>query len=248
MNGFAQHDLHEDAFSEKSSGGGLKTFDAFRTPTLSFYHLNLTNSAAKTKPSYTAPSRRGGQWTLAILIICTLFSLTELKIWFKGTESHHFSVEKGVSHELQLNLDMVVSMPCELLRVNIQDAAGDHILAGELLKKEDTSWKLWMDKRNQRSREYQTLSQEDDARVAEQEADAHVRHVLGEVRHNPRKKFPKGPRMRWGEQADSCRVFGSLEGNKVQGDFHITARGHGYREFAPHLDHNGKSIYLGTPG
>ena len=133
---------------------------------------------------------------------------------------------------------MVVQMPCDMLRVNIQDASGDRILAGELLKKDDTSWKLWMDKRNGGLREYQTLSQEDSARLSEQEADAHVHHVLGEVRRNPRKKFPKGPRMRWGEKADSCRIYGSLEGNKVQGDFHITARGHGYQDFAPHVDHS----------
>lgn len=153
-----------------------------------------------------------------------------------------------MSHELQLNLDMVVQMPCDVLRVNIADASGDRILAGELLKKDDTSWKLWMDKRNLGTsdgpREYQTLSQEDSSRLSEQEADAHVHHVLGEVRRNPRKKFPKGPRMRWGEKADSCRIYGSLEGNKVQGDFHITARGHGYSEFAPHLDHGSTFLSL----
>ncbi|TXC85858.1 hypothetical protein, partial [Streptomyces sp. ISID311] len=37
--------------------------------------------------------------------------------------------------------------------------------------------------------------------------------------------------------ADSCRVYGSLELNKVQGDFHITARGHGYMEMGAHLEH-----------
>lgn len=207
---------------------------------------------AKTKPSYTSPSRRGGQWTLVILTICTFLSMTELRTWFKGSESHHFSVEKGVSHELQLNLDVVVNMPCDTLRVNIQDAAGDHILAGDLLRTEDTSWKLWMDKRNHESysgtHEYQTLSREDTGRLTEQEEDIHVRHVLGEVRRNPRKKFAKGPRVRWGDSVDSCRVYGSLEGNKVQGDFHITARGHGYREFTPHLDHSCMSPLIKSLG
>ncbi len=33
-----------------------------------------------------------------------------------------------------------------------------------------------------------------------------------------------------GLDEDSCRIFGSLDLNKVQGDFHITARGHGYME------------------
>ena len=133
-------------------------------------------------------------------------------------------------------------MPCDQLRVNIQDAAGDRILAGELLKRDDTNWLLWMQQRNYETNagahEYQTLSHEESDRRAEQEADAHVGHVLGEVRHNPRRKFAKGPRMRRGVLPDACRIYGSLEGNKVQGDFHITARGHGYRENAPHLDHS----------
>ena len=129
-------------------------------------------------------------------------------------------------------------MPCDTLRVNIQDASGDRILAGDLLKREETSWNLWMQKRNKDKHQYQTLSHEEEDRLAEQERDAHAHHVLGEVRRNPRRKFPKGPSMRWGESADSCRIYGSLEGNKVQGDFHITARGHGYSELAPHLDHS----------
>lgn len=200
---------------------------------------------AKTKPSYTTPTQRGGQWTILILVICTIFGFTELKTWWRGTEQHHFSVEKGISHQLKLNLDIVVNMPCDTLRVNIQDASGDRILAGDLLTREETSWALWMQKRNYETHdgihEYQTLSHEDGNRLSKQEEDAHVHHVLGEVRRNPWRKFPKGPRMRWGEEPDSCRIYGSLEGNKVQGDFQITARGHGYREMGSHLDHSGKT-------
>ncbi|KAJ0427042.1 endoplasmic reticulum vesicle transporter-domain-containing protein [Aspergillus carlsbadensis] len=226
MNGFAGHGLDEDAFGEKSTLKGLQTFDAF----------------PKTKPSYTTPSRRGGQWTVLILAICTLFSVTEFRTWLRGTEAHHFTVEKGVSHDLQLNLDAVIRMPCDTIHINIQDAAGDRVIASEMLKKEPTSWKLWMDKRNYEGftggREYQTLSREDDRRLKDQEEDAHARHVLSELRRNPNRKFPKGPKLRRGDTVDSCRVYGSLEGNKVQGDFHITARGHGYQDGQKHLDHS----------
>ncbi|KKA24394.1 hypothetical protein T310_1579 [Rasamsonia emersonii CBS 393.64] len=226
MNGYAAHGLDEDAFGEKRSiAAGLKTFDAF----------------PKTKPSYTSPSRRGGQWTVALLVICTMLTISELRAWFRGTETQHFSVEKGVSHELQMNLDMVVRMPCDDVRVNVQDAAGDRILAGEMLHREPTSWQLWMDKVNREIaagvHEYQTLNEEDTRRLLAQEEDVHVRHVLGEVRRNPRRKFPKGPALRRGDVVDSCRIYGSLEGNKVQGDFHVTARGHGYQDMGAHLDH-----------
>ncbi|KAJ6166775.1 COPII-coated vesicle protein (Erv41) [Penicillium chermesinum] len=227
MNGFDAKGLDEDAFGEKSNVSGLKTFDAFRDQNQNFLHH---------------PTHRGGQWTVLILVICTVFGLSELKTWWHGTEQHHFSVEKGVSHQMQLNLDIVVHMQCDALRVNIQDASGDRILAGDLLKREDTNWGLWMQKRNYESydgeHEYQTLSHESADRLSEQETDAHAGHVLSEVRRNTKRKFAKGPRMRWGDEKDSCRIYGSLEGNKVQGDFHITARGHGYREMAPHLDHS----------
>ncbi|KAL4884202.1 endoplasmic reticulum vesicle transporter-domain-containing protein, partial [Aspergillus karnatakaensis] len=226
MNGFATHGLDEDAFAEKSTlKGGLQTFDAF----------------PKTKPSYTTPSRRGGQWTVLILTICTVLSLTEFATWLHGTETHHFTVEKGVSHDLQLNLDAVIRMPCDTLHINIQDAAGDRVLASQMLKKEPTSWKLWMDKRNTESygggKEYQTIGKEESSRRERQEEDVHAGHVLSEARRGG-KKFEKGPKIRRGDKVDSCRIYGSLEGNKVQGDFHITARGHGYADGQKHLDHS----------
>jgi endoplasmic reticulum-Golgi intermediate compartment protein 2 len=172
--------------------------------------------------------------------------MSELRSWFRGTENHQFTVEKGISHQLQLNLDIVIPMQCDDLRVNVQDAAGDRILAGELLRKESTSWQAWMAKVNREIssgvHEYQTLNQEDTKRIMAQEADAHARHVLSEVRRNARRKFPRGPSLRRGDRLDSCRIYGSLEGNKVIGDFHITARGHGYQEFGAHLDHKCMSL------
>ena len=60
----------------------------------------------------------------------------------------YVSVEKGVGHGMQLNVDITVAMHCEgfsLLgesilivdvEVNVLDATGDRILAGEELTKE----------------------------------------------------------------------------------------------------------------
>ncbi|PGH08316.1 hypothetical protein AJ79_06003 [Helicocarpus griseus UAMH5409] len=227
MNGFEKRELDEDAFGEKPGiGSGLRTFDAF----------------PKTKATYTSSSRRGGQWTIVVFLLCAILSINELRTWYRGVENHHFSVEKGVSRDLQLNLDIVVAMPCDALRVNVQDAAGDRILASDMLDKQPTSWAAWSRERNVAlsggGNEYQTLSEENAARLMEQEEDIHVGHALGEARRSYKRKFPAGPKIKRGDRKDSCRIFGSLEGNKVQGDFHITARGHGYFEFGEHLDHN----------
>jgi hypothetical protein len=42
---------------------------------------------------------------------------------------------------------------------------------------------------------------------------------------------------------DACRIYGTLEIHKCHGDFHITARGHGYNAFGmSHLDHDSKAL------
>lgn len=157
---------------------------------------------------------------------------------------HTFAVEKGVGHDLQINMDMVIKMRCADVHVNVQDAAGDRILAGEKLKKDPTSWGQWVDGRG----------------IHRLGKDAHGRVITGEGYHDEgfgeehvhdiiaaaggrRAKFSKTPRLRGRGGADSCRLYGSLDVNKVQGDFHITARGHGYVEVGTaHLDHSGISL------
>jgi endoplasmic reticulum-Golgi intermediate compartment protein 2 len=129
-------------------------------------------------------------------------------------------------------------MQCSDLHVNVQDAAMDRIIAGDLLIKEPTNYAMWASG-SRRSPVYQTINQQSPARKAAEEEDSHVAHVLGHMRENPSRKFAKSPKIPRGSPTDACRIYGSLEGNKVQGDFHITARGHGYMEFGQpsHLDH-----------
>ncbi|KAI9802652.1 MAG: hypothetical protein M1825_002674 [Sarcosagium campestre] len=213
MNGFADHGVDEGSFGEKNGlGQGLRTFDAF----------------PKTKTTYTVRNARGGQWTVVLMITCLILSLSEVFRWHGGHETHQFSVEKGVGHIMQLNMDIVVGMHCADLHVNVQDAAGDRILAGEMLKKDDTRWSAWKNTRGLHSLGRGTDDTDED------EGD-HVREVVKNIGWT-KKKFPRTPRLRG--NGDSCRIYGSMELNKVQGDFHITARGHGYLEFGQHLDHS----------
>lgn len=173
-----------------------------------------------------------------------------------GTTTHSFSVEKGVAHDLQMNLDIVVAMKCDDLHINVQDASGDRIMASEMLKKDSTRWMLWTsaeggglglvegrkgkEVRKAREKEQQREQSGGEKEWLRQQAEQYrreedVHEYLSKARG--RHLFKGTPRMRRGEEGDACRVYGSLEGNKVQGDFHITARGHGYMEFGEHLDH-----------
>ncbi|KAL8919951.1 MAG: hypothetical protein Q9208_006519 [Pyrenodesmia sp. 3 TL-2023] len=217
MNGFTDHGLDDSAFGEKAGGfrENIRTFDAF----------------PKTKPTYTRRSSTGGYTTLILILVSFFLSLSEFLRWYRGHETHLFAVEKGVSHQMQINLDIVVPMNCRDLHVNVQDASGDRILAGEMLSKDPTNWAHWVDASG-------THRLAEAKYVKEEEEDTHVGHVLGEIGGKRKKKFKKTPWQGRGAGAGrSCRIYGSLEGNKVQGDFHITARGHGYMELGEHLDH-----------
>lgn len=137
---------------------------------------------------------------------------------------------------MQINIDVVLPMSCADLHINVQDASGDRILAGDLLHRDNTDWVQWVDVKGG-LHTFDNLGEVE----AELEKDTHAAHVLGEVK-GQKKKFRKTPRLKRGDKGGSCRVYGSIEGNKVQGDFHITARGHGYWEFGEHLDHGGMSL------
>ncbi|KAE8441572.1 hypothetical protein EG329_004657 [Mollisiaceae sp. DMI_Dod_QoI] len=225
MNGFTQHGLDEDAFGEKR-GNIVQAFDAF----------------PKAKPQYVTRTSGGGKWTVAMLIVSFLLIFSEFMRWWQGHETHTFAVEKGVGHDLQINLDITIPMQCPDIHINVQDAAGDRILAADKLKRDPTNWKQWVDAtgihRLGKDSEGRLITGEGFHEHEEGFGEEHVHDIVA-VAGGRRAKFAKTPRLKWGPPGgDSCRIYGSLDVNKVQGDFHITARGHGYQEFAAsHLDH-----------
>jgi hypothetical protein len=184
-----------------------------------------------------------------MLVVSFLLIFSEFARWWRGHETHTFAVEKGVGHNLQINLDIVIPMECKDIHINVQDAAGDRILAGTMLKEEPTNWHQWADIRG-----VHRLGTDSEGRVITGEGyheheegfgEEHVHDIVAAA-GGGKKKFAKTPKLRRGKPGgDSCRIFGSLGVNKVQGDFHITARGHGYQEFgSAHLDHSGTSLLL----
>ncbi|RYP32088.1 hypothetical protein DL766_004095 [Monosporascus sp. MC13-8B] len=218
MNGYDEKSHYDD---EPGSGGFVRAFDAF----------------PKSKPQYVTRTSGGGKWTIVISVISCILVWSELARWWQGEESHTFAVEKGVGHSMQINLDIVMRMQCRDLHINVQDAAGDRILAATRLREDPTMWSQWVDAKG-----IHKLGTDEHGRSItnagwhpheEGFGEEHVHDIVAMGRKKAR--WAKTPRVRG--NPDSCRIYGSLDLNKVQGDFHITARGHGYAEFGEHLDH-----------
>ncbi len=179
-----------------------------------------------------------------MVIVSALLSWSELGRWWRGAENHTFAVEKGISRTMQINLDIVVRMKCADIHVNAQDAAGDRILAAEMLQR-DPHQLAAVGRPQGRAPPRPRLAGPPGHRRGLDVAGprgglrrgAHPRHR----RARPQARALGQDPALWGSDGDSCRIYGSLDLNKVQGDFHITARGHGYMEFGEHLDHSGRS-------
>ncbi|KAH0592575.1 hypothetical protein MHUMG1_09726 [Metarhizium humberi] len=220
MNHFEKQGLNEDNFGAK--GSIVSAFDAF----------------PKSKPEYVTRTEGGGKWTVAMAVVSIFLLWAEIARWWRGAESHTFAVEKGVSHSMQINLDTVILMKCGDLHINVQDAAGDRILAGSKLNMDETSWSQWVNQKG-----VHKLGRDSEGRVItgagwqnlddEGFGEEHVHDIVALGQR--RAKWAKTPRVKG--PPDSCRIYGSLDLNKVQGDFHITARGHGYRGQGSHLEH-----------
>lgn len=221
---FATHGLDEDNFQESGAMKTVRAFDAF----------------PKTKATYTQQSDRGGIWTIALVLVSIWLAGTELGRWWQGETTHTFDVEVGIGHDLQLNFDMIVHMPCEQLNVNVQDASGDRVMASMVLKKDDTTWAQWASYHKSHAlgtTKEERLSIEDAVEYRQQDVHDYIHAARG------RKNFRKTPKLPRGVPADSCRLAGSMHTNKVQGDFHITAAGHGYASIPGfHIPHDRECI------
>ena len=66
----------------------------------------------KTLPSYKTRSSRGGLVTLVLSLIIAVLVWFELSEFLFGEPTYSFEVDKGIGHQLQINVDMTVAMPC----------------------------------------------------------------------------------------------------------------------------------------
>ncbi|GAA5946476.1 hypothetical protein JCM3765_000260 [Sporobolomyces pararoseus] len=179
----------------------LTAFDAFR----------------KTNSTYKEKTTRGGFFTLLITLIVALLVWTEAKEYLYGEADYSFSVDRGISHELQLNFDATVATPCHYLTVDVRDAVGDRLHISDEFKKEGTTFEVGTARMLETLRTRPELSASDMLKGSK-----------------GKRQFAKTKKII--EDGPACRIYGSMDVKKVTGNLHITTLGHGYMSWE-HTDH-----------
>ncbi|GAA5909749.1 Erv41p [Sporobolomyces salmoneus] len=179
--------------------------------------LTAFDAFKKTNSTYKEKTTRGGFFTLLIALVVALLVWFELREYLYGEADYSFSVDRGISHELQLNFDATVATPCHYLTVDVRDAVGDRLHISDEFKKEGTTFEIGTARILENLRTRPELS-----------ASEMLKGSKGKRQFAKTKKIV--------ENGPACRIFGSMDVKKVTGNLHITTLGHGYMSWE-HTDH-----------
>ncbi|KAG0330799.1 hypothetical protein BG004_001981 [Podila humilis] len=171
----------------------------------------------KVESGFVKRTGSGGVLTLVVSAILCVLVLGEIKEYMSTRNDYSFMVDPLVSRKLQINVDITVAMPCDALTLDLRDIADNQLHLSDQVQKIPTIFSLGSSSYAERTRS-QPLNVQKLIKAASRTA------AIEQAKRDPDEKFP------------ACRIAGSFEANKLSGNMHITAVGHGYG--GAHVDHS----------
>ncbi|KAI0311320.1 DUF1692-domain-containing protein [Amylostereum chailletii] len=189
----------------------LKSFDAF----------------PKLPSTYKARSESRGFLTVFVGLLAFLLVLNDIGEYLWGWPDYEFSVDRDQNSFMDVNVDMVINMPCRYLSVDLKDAVGDRLYLSKGLRRDGTLFDVGQ----------ATTLKEHAAALSARQAVSQSRKSRGFFSLFQRSKNLYKPTYNYKADGSACRVYGSLSVKKVTANLHITTLGHGYSSNV-HVPHN----------
>ncbi|ODQ82953.1 hypothetical protein BABINDRAFT_31237 [Babjeviella inositovora NRRL Y-12698] len=167
----------------------------------------------KTQPTHQVRSEKGGLSTVVVVFLSLFILWMEIGGFIDSEIDHQFSVDDNVVKELKINMDILVAMPCQFIHTNVLDITDDRLMASEFLNYEGMNF--FVPNRYSVNEHRNPLVNTPD---------------LSEIMRDGLRADFSVKSLRVNTGGPACHIFGSIPVNKVSGDFHITAKGLGYRD------------------
>ncbi|KZT65910.1 DUF1692-domain-containing protein [Daedalea quercina L-15889] len=182
----------------------------------------------KLPSTYKARSESRGFLTIFVSLLAFLLLLNDIGEYIWGWPDHEFSVDKDAGNDMNINVDMVVNMPCRFLSVDLRDAVGDRLYLSNRFRREGTKFDIGQ----------ATSLKEHAAMLSAQQAVAQSRKSRGLFST----LFGRGnnqyrPTYNYQKDGSACRIYGTITAKKVTANLHVTTIGHGYSS-REHVDHS----------
>ncbi|KAJ6578125.1 endoplasmic reticulum vesicle transporter-domain-containing protein [Mycena capillaripes] len=188
----------------------------------------------KVPSTYKQRSDSRGFLTIFVGLVTFMLMLNDIGEFIFGWPDHEFSVDTQQASFMNINVDLVVAMPCSFISVDLRDAVGDRLFLSNVrrggvgIRRDGAKFDVG----------------QATALKAHSEA-LSVRQAVAQSRKS-RGLFssilqwdstPYMPRYQHEPDAKGCRVSGQVEVKKVTANLHITTLGHGYASHE-HVDHS----------
>ncbi|XP_043283408.1 endoplasmic reticulum-Golgi intermediate compartment protein 2 [Venturia canescens] len=158
----------------------------------------------------------GGTFSLVTFCLIVYLIYSETRYFLDSRLQFKYEPDTEIDAKLKLNIDITVAMPCSRLGADILDATNQNLRDFEPLTEEDTWWELSVHQRSH----FDALK--------------HMNSYLREEYHAIHELLWKSQQVTFfgdmpertddpGYPPNACRIHGSLDLNKVAGNFHITA-------------------------
>ncbi|KAI0246080.1 endoplasmic reticulum vesicle transporter-domain-containing protein [Lactifluus subvellereus] len=190
----------------------LKTFDAF----------------PKLPSTYRTRSTERGILTLFIAFVAFLLVANDIGEFVWGWPDYEFGVDYAPASYLDVNVDLIVNMPCRYLSVDLRDAVGDRLYLSKGFHRDGTLFDIGQATALKEHAEALT------ARQAIAESRKSRGFLSGLFPHSQQLYKPTYNHV---PDGSACRIYGSLTVKRVNANLHITTLGHGYSS-PVHVDHS----------
>ncbi|KAF7303205.1 hypothetical protein MKEN_01284200 [Mycena kentingensis (nom. inval.)] len=184
----------------------------------------------KLPSTYKARSDERGFLTIFVAVVTFILMLNDVGEFLFGWPDHEFSVDPERASFMNVNVDLVVAMPCSFISVDLRDAVGDRLFLSNAksgIRRDGVKFDVGQ------------------ATALRDHSDAlSVRQAVSQSRSSRGllaglfqwDSTPYMPRYKHEPDGKACRVSGQLEIKKVTANLHITTLGHGYASHQ-HVDH-----------
>ncbi|KAJ7471078.1 DUF1692-domain-containing protein [Mycena latifolia] len=185
----------------------------------------------KLPSTYKSRSDSRGFLTIFVGLVTFMLMLNDIGEFIFGWPDHEFSVDSMQDSFMNINIDLVVAMPCSFISVDLRDAVGDRLfLSGgsKGIRRDGTRFDVG---------QATTLKEHSEA-LSVRQAVAQSRKSRGFFSSILQwDSTPYMPRYKHEPDARGCRVSGMVQVKKVTANLHITTLGHGYASHE-HVDHS----------
>ncbi|OSC96947.1 DUF1692-domain-containing protein [Trametes coccinea BRFM310] len=186
----------------------------------------------KVPSTYKTRSESRGFLTIFVAFVAFLLVLNDIGEYIWGWPDYEFGVDTDPSNSLDINVDMVVNMPCQYLSVDLRDAVGDRLYLSDGFRRDGTKFDIG---------QATTLKEHAEALSARQ-AVAQSRSSRGFFDVLLRRAGNRyKPTYNYQPDGSACRVFGTITAKRVTANLHVTTLGHGYAS-AQHVDHHAMNL------